>query len=113
MFRSRIRAADPVAKFPLRPHSRHQSEHSRPEDAMRKLDPAMMPSRRRVMRAAAALAAGIAAPAVLRVGAALAAYPDRPVRIVVANSPGGPSDIVARMMAAALEQSIGSAFIVE
>jgi tripartite-type tricarboxylate transporter receptor subunit TctC len=80
---------------------------------MRKSDHAMRPSRRQVIGSAAALAAGIAAPAVLRVTAALAAFPDRPVRIVVANSPGGPSDIVARMMAAALDQSIGSSFIVE
>ena len=28
---------------------------------------------------------------------ALAAYPDRPIKIVVANTPGGPSDIIARM----------------
>jgi tripartite-type tricarboxylate transporter receptor subunit TctC len=31
----------------------------------------------------------------------------------VANSPGGPSDIVARLMAAALQQAIGGSFIVE
>jgi tripartite-type tricarboxylate transporter receptor subunit TctC len=68
-------------------------------------------SRRRVIKGA--LAAGIAAPAVLRVGAALAAYPDRPVRIVVANSPGGPSDIIARIMAAALQEAMGGSFIVE
>jgi tripartite-type tricarboxylate transporter receptor subunit TctC len=31
----------------------------------------------------------------------------------VANSPGGPSDIIARIMAAALQESIGGSFIVE
>src|SRR5262245_16112826 len=71
------------------------------------------PSRRIVITAAGALAAGIAAPAVLRIGAAFAAYPERPVRIVVANSPGGPSDIIARIMAAALDQATGGSFIVE
>jgi tripartite-type tricarboxylate transporter receptor subunit TctC len=71
------------------------------------------PSRRCIIKAAAALAAGIAAPAVLSVRGALAAYPDRPVRIVVANSPGGPSDIIARIMAAALQEAIGGAFVVE
>jgi tripartite-type tricarboxylate transporter receptor subunit TctC len=70
-----------------------------------------MPSRRRVIRAA--LAAGIAAPAILRVTSAFAAFPERPVRIVVANTPGGPSDIIARIMAAALQQAIGGTFFVE
>jgi tripartite-type tricarboxylate transporter receptor subunit TctC len=70
-------------------------------------------SRRRLIQASAALAAGIAAPAVLRVGTALAAYPERPVRIVVANTPGGPSDIIARIMAAALQEAMGGSFVVE
>ena len=70
-------------------------------------------SRRRVIKAAGALAAGLAAPSVLRVRAAYAAYPDRPVKIVVANTPGGPSDLVGRVVAAALEQSTGKTFIIE
>lgn len=72
-----------------------------------------MPSRRSVIRAAAALTAGIAAPAVLRVRSAYADYPDRPVKFVVANTPGGPSDIVARIVTAALEKATGKTFIVE
>lgn len=59
------------------------------------------------------LAAGVAAPAVLRTTGALAAYPDRVVRIVVANTPGGPSDIIARIMAASLQEATGGTFIVE
>jgi tripartite-type tricarboxylate transporter receptor subunit TctC len=59
------------------------------------------------------LAAGLAAPALLRPGTAFAAYPDRPVRIVVANSPGGPSDIIARIMAAALQEKLSGSFVVE
>ncbi len=59
------------------------------------------------------LAAGIAAPALLRVRPAYADYPDRPVKFVVANTPGGPSDIVGRIVAAALEQSTGKTFIVD
>src|SRR5271163_1797709 len=70
-------------------------------------------SRRGLVKAAGALAAGIAAPAVLRVRSAYAAYPDRPVKFVVANTPGGPSDIVSRIVAAALQQSTGKTFIVE
>jgi tripartite-type tricarboxylate transporter receptor subunit TctC len=70
-------------------------------------------SRRRIIKGAAALAAGIAAPAVLRVRSAYAAYPDRPVKIVVANTPGGPSDLVGRFVAAALQQSTDKTFIIE
>jgi tripartite-type tricarboxylate transporter receptor subunit TctC len=70
-------------------------------------------SRRRIVKAAGALAAGIAAPAFLRVRSAYAAYPDRPVKFVVANTPGGPSDIVGRFVTAALEQSTGKTFIVD
>jgi tripartite-type tricarboxylate transporter receptor subunit TctC len=71
------------------------------------------PSRRRIIKAAAALAAGVAAPAILRIGQAFAAYPDRPIRIVVANTPGGPSDIIARIMAAAMQEVMGGSVFVE
>lgn len=73
------------------------------------------PSRRQVLKQASALAAGaMAAPFVLRAGAALAAWPERPVKIVVPNTAGGPSDIIARLMAAWLQEAIpGSAFVVE
>jgi hypothetical protein len=70
------------------------------------------PSRRGIIKAAGALALGVAAPAP-RIGAALAAYPERVVKVVVANTPGGPSDIIARFMAAALQESTGKTFIVE
>jgi len=49
----------------------------------------------------------------LRVHSAYAAYPDRPIKIIVANTPGGPSDIVGRITAAALQQSTGKTFIIE
>jgi tripartite-type tricarboxylate transporter receptor subunit TctC len=70
-------------------------------------------SRRRIIKGAGALAAGIAAPALLGIRSAYAAYPERPVKIVVANTPGGPSDIVGRITAAALQQSTGKTFIIE
>jgi tripartite-type tricarboxylate transporter receptor subunit TctC len=68
-------------------------------------------SRRRFIQTT--LAAGVAAPALLRAGSAFAAYPERPVKIVVANSPGGPSDLTARVVAAALGETTGKTFIVE
>ena len=69
------------------------------------------PSRRRILKGA--LAAGLATPAFLRGHSAYAAYPDRPIKFVVANTPGGPSDIVARIVSAALQRSTGKTFIVE
>ena len=68
-------------------------------------------SRRRLIKGA--LAAGVATPVLLRNRSAYAAYPDRPVKIVVANTPGGPSDIVGRIVSAALQESTGKTFIVE
>jgi tripartite-type tricarboxylate transporter receptor subunit TctC len=70
-------------------------------------------TRRRVVKGAAALVAGAAAPALIGRRLAWADYPDRPVKFVVANTPGGPSDIVARIVTAALDQSTGKTFIVE
>ena len=76
-------------------------------------DKSAKPSRRRILKATGAIAAGLAAPTFLRIGSALAAYPDRPIKIVVANTPGGPSDISARMMAAEMQQVIGGSVFVE
>src|ERR1035437_5557637 len=70
-------------------------------------------SRRRIVKAAGILVASIAAPTFLRVRSAFAAYPERPVKIVVANTPSGPSDLICRITAAALQQSTGKTFIVE
>jgi tripartite-type tricarboxylate transporter receptor subunit TctC len=76
-------------------------------------DKTRRPSRRRLLKATGAIVAGVAAPTFLRIGSAFAAYPDRPVKIVVANTPGGPSDISARMMAAEIQQVIGGSVFVE
>ncbi|HKF09056.1 MAG TPA: tripartite tricarboxylate transporter substrate-binding protein [Xanthobacteraceae bacterium] len=51
--------------------------------------------------------------AFVRAGPAQAAYPDRPIKIVVANTPGGPSDIIARIMAAAMQEPMGASVFVE
>src|ERR1700733_10799124 len=79
---------------------------------MTKLAARLAPSRRGIMRGGAMLAAGIAAPALLRARSAYADYPDRPVKFVVANTPGGPSDIVARVVTAGLTNAAGKTFIV-
>ena len=70
-------------------------------------------TRRRVLKGTAAVAAGLAAPTFLPISSAFAAYPDRPIKIVVANTPGGPSDITARMMAAEMQQVIGNSVYIE
>ena len=69
------------------------------------------PTRRRIIKAAAALVGGIAAPTFLRIGSALAAYPERPVKIVVANTPGGPSDIVGRILISKFNSVLGKPLV--
>jgi tripartite-type tricarboxylate transporter receptor subunit TctC len=80
---------------------------------MTRFKAALAPSRRSILKAASAVAAGVAAPALLSVRSAYADYPERPVKVVVANTPGGPSDIVGRVVTAALQQSTGKTFIID
>ena len=46
-------------------------------------------------------------------GLAQAAYPNKPVKIVVSFSPGGTTDILARFLAQKLTDSLGQSFVVE
>ena len=59
------------------------------------------------------LAAGAAAlPAASRVALA-ETYPTRPVRLIVGFPPGGPGDIIARLMGQWLSERLGQQFIIE
>jgi tripartite-type tricarboxylate transporter receptor subunit TctC len=49
----------------------------------------------------------------LATGAAAQDYPNKPVRILVPYGPGGATDIIARIVAAKLTESLGQSFVVE
>ena len=65
--------------------------------------------RRRFLRLAAAAVAGLSASPL----AWAQDYPTRAVTIVVPFTPGGSTDIIARMLAQRLEQRLGKSFVVE
>src|SRR5690606_10554416 len=49
---------------------------------------------------------------VVATGVAHAAYPEKPVNVVVGFAPGGTNDIVARFISAGLEKHLGKPFVV-
>jgi tripartite-type tricarboxylate transporter receptor subunit TctC len=51
--------------------------------------------------------------AAFAVAPALAAYPDRPVRVIVGLAPGGGTDTIGRIMAQKLSEFLGQSFIVD
>lgn len=60
------------------------------------------------------IAAGLAAPLLAhRPARAQEAYPQRPVRLVLAFAPGGGTDLIARTLAAAMTQPLGQTVVVE
>src|SRR3954452_23066539 len=64
-------------------------------------------------RAGAVLIGGLALAGVMMAQPAMAAYPDRPIRWLIGFSPGGPVDIVARIMAQWLTERLGQQVVVE
>lgn len=64
-------------------------------------------------RCVRALAAAAAVAGVLAAAPAQAAFPERPLRIVVPFTPGGGTDIVARQLAKGLTDELGQSVIVE
>jgi tripartite-type tricarboxylate transporter receptor subunit TctC len=49
----------------------------------------------------------------LSMGSAWAAYPDRPIRIVVPFAPGGGTDVVARTLAQEMARDLGTGIVIE
>jgi tripartite-type tricarboxylate transporter receptor subunit TctC len=56
---------------------------------------------------------GLAAVCAVSVAAPAADYPARPVTIVVAFTPGGPSDVLSRLIGKRLQEILHQPFIVE
>jgi tripartite-type tricarboxylate transporter receptor subunit TctC len=65
----------------------------------------------RILAFAAVIAATFNPDAMIR--AAAADYPTRPVTLIVAYTPGGPSDVIARVVGRRMEKVLGQPFVID
>ncbi len=68
------------------------------------------PTRRRLIAGAAAV---VAMPLIGRFSTALAAWPERPIKLLVPFGPGGPVDVIARVLSPLLTEALGASVVVE
>ncbi len=71
------------------------------------------PLRRTSRRSLAVYAAALLAGAALPAASQTAAWPAKPVRLVVGLAPGGGTDVMARAVAQSLTEALGQTFVVE
>jgi tripartite-type tricarboxylate transporter receptor subunit TctC len=69
----------------------------------------MILARRRILYLAAGAAAQLSLPSIARAQA----YPSHPVRLIVGFTPGGPTDIFARLIGQWLSDRLGQPFVIE
>jgi tripartite-type tricarboxylate transporter receptor subunit TctC len=70
-------------------------------------------SRRGILRGAGLLTSAIAASSLGSIRAKAAKYPERPIKIIVPFAPGGPTDIMARILGQHLAEAVGGTVVVE
>jgi len=60
-----------------------------------------------------AMLAGAAIPSLAQVAGATQAWPSRPLRMIVASAPGGPSDLLARLVGPQLTEASGQPVVID
>ncbi len=72
------------------------------------------PTRRAILRAGGAAAAtAVVMPVIGHFSSVYSAWPDRPVKLLVPFGPGGPVDVIARLLMPALTDALGTSVFVE